>query len=424
MKIPSLIVFSLAANVVLASWWLKSRSANPEAPAAVNEQDSSQSSPALRREQSGSPGAPNDAKGPRWKDLQSHDLAEMIPRLRSVGCPEETIQDFVLAEVNRDYAARTRSLKPGLFRNISEYWKWDMPYGSGDQRDAVKKQRELQKEKSDRLVELFGLDPEKERRKEDGLPEAPHFSFMASRVDFLPESKREAVAAYLEAAEEKMQDFHRETRGLWDAETRAEQRRLEAERLQGLAQFLTPAEVREYDLRNSQLSSQLGHDLRSLSLSREQYETIFDLRRKYGDSIYNYPETSQSKESRDQVEENKKAFSTELALALGPDFAKQYGRAQDYSYQQLVSIAKRNDLPPETVGAIYDLKDTAEAGVKAWGTDTATTAEQRQEALQQIRTETEEKIKQTLGDTVYQRYLNNGGWWIRNLGSMPRQRPP
>jgi hypothetical protein len=427
MKLPGIIVLSLAANVVLASWWLKTNSTNPAAiaPAAANEQDLPLPDTALGRDQSDSPAAPNDAKGPLWKHLQSPDLAEMIQRLRSIGCPEETIQDFVLAEVNRDYAARMRSLSPSLYRNTSEYWRTDIWYGStGAQREAMKTQRQLQKEKSDRLIELLGVDPEKERRKEDGLPEVPYFSHMASRLDFLPESKREAVAGYLEAAEEKMQDFYRETQGLWGAETRAEQRRLEAERLQGLAQFLTPAEVRDYALRNSQLSSQLGHDLRNLSLSREQYETIFDLRRKYGDSLYNYADTSQSKESRDQVEESKKAFNAELAQALGSDFAKQYARAQDYSYQQLLSLAKRNALPPETAGAIYDLKDKAEAGAKAFAADTAMTAEQRQEALKQIRTETEETIKQTLGDTVYQRYLKNGGWWLRTLGSMPRQGSP
>jgi len=47
--------------------------------------------------------------------------------------------------------------------------------------------------------------------------------------------------------------------------------------------------------------------------------------------------------------------------------------------------------------------------------------EDRQAALQQIRTETETTLKQTLGEKAYKSYLNNGGWWINNLS--PPQRP-
>ena len=41
--------------------------------------------------------------------------------------------------------------------------------------------------------------------------------------------------------------------------------------------------------------------------------------------------------------------------------------------------------------------------------------------LQQIRTETETTLKQTLGDKAYKSYMNNGGWWINNIA--PQQRP-
>src|SRR5262249_2920222 len=145
----------------------------------------------------------------------------------------------------------------------------------------------------------------------------------------------------------------------------------------------------------------------------------FDLRKKYGDSLYNYSDSVQSQDSRDQVEQNKKTFNTELAQALGSDFASEFERSQDYSYQQLVRLAKRNDLPSDTANTIYDLKQNAEQSIKVMRDDATMTSDQRQQAAQQIRAQTEESVKSRLGDALYQKYLNNDGWWIRNLGSTP-----
>jgi len=109
----------------------------------------------------------------------------------------------------------------------------------------------------------------------------------------------------------------------------------------------------------------------------------------------------------------------EIAAALGPDLGKQYQRDQDYSYRQLASLAVRNDLPAGTADKIYDDKDAAEQAVKQVQNDPTLTPQQRQAALQQIRIETQNTIKQALGDKSYKRYLRSGGWWINNLAPMP-----
>jgi hypothetical protein len=215
-------------------------------------------------------------------------------------------------------------------------------------------------------------------------------------------------------------------RGLWDAQSRAEQRALETEKMAGLAQLLTPSELREYELRQSQTASQLANDLRNLSVNREQYEAIFDIRKKYSDSIYNYGDL-ETKEARQQVEANQKAMKTELAAALGPELIKQYERSQDYSYQQLVRLAQRNGLPADTAGKVYDYKQAAEDSVKQLRDDRSLTDQQRHELLQKIRGETEQTLKETLGEKNYKRYVNNGGWWINNLAPpallSPAKRP-
>jgi len=228
----------------------------------------------------------------------------------------------------------------------------------------------------------------------------------------------------LEEFNDRSQEMYDRNRGMWDAQARAEQKQLEAEKLAGLAQFLTPSELREYELRQSQLATQLSHDLQTVSLSRDQYESIFDLRKKYGDSIFNYSDTVNTKEGREQVESNKKALKHELIAALGEDFAKQYERSQDYNYQQLARLVKKNDLPAETAGRVYDYKSTAEESAKQLRENKELSGDARKTALQQVRAETEASLKQALGDKVYPSYLKNSGWWLNNLSPAPPKSTP
>ncbi len=430
-----LIVLSLAANVVLGGWWLKQRelppAAEPSAPARTLPDESAESrelpsgnrkAEAVTVSPTESPAAEASSASPSirsWEELQAEDLKEFIRRLRAAGCPEDTLQDIIVAEVNRRYSTRTRELWPD--RHVTKaFWEIEKrdPEESRKNRERWRNERQLQKEKSALLVELLGVDPEKERRKADGFPE--YTDHNERRVAFLPEAKREAVSKLLEEFEQKSQEFHQRNQGMYDAQYRAERAQLEAERMQALAQHLTPQELREYEIRESQLASQLRHDLRGLTVSREEYETIYDIRKKYGESIYNYGDV-EGKEALDQVVRNKESLEADLAAALGPEKGREYKRTQDYSYSELTRLARRNDLPVETAGKVYDFKEAAEAAAKQLRADTSLSTQERQAALSKIRDETQQAVIDTLGGNVFTNYLRRGGYWINNLA--PTQRP-
>ena len=281
-------------------------------------------------------------------------------------------------------------------------------------RDRQRKSRELQKEKSALPVELLGVDPELERRKADGYQE--YFDYYDSQVSFLPESKREAVRKYLDEFQDKQQEFYALNRGLYDAQYRDDQKRLEAERMQGLAQFLSSQELQEFELRQSQMASQLSSELQNTKLTREQYEALFDIRKKYGDSIYNYADSGESpQEGSKRAANNMAALQAELTTALGPDTAKEIIRGRDYGYQELNRLAQRNDLPAETVKKVYDFKGTAAASVKLIQADKNLTNEQRQEAFTRIRDETQNAVREALGGAAYTNYIRQGGYWINSI---------
>jgi hypothetical protein len=420
MRISVVIFLSLALNVTLALLVFHNHSApQPLADAALvaNSTITSTASPSSAPDNVSASGSTARVS---WADLQAKDLKEFIRRLRAVDCPEGTIQDLVLAEVNRRYAIKAHAIwQDPEWLGQNDYWK---PYQRKPDAEKQKKSRERQKamqtwnkEKTALIVELFGFDVEKQRMKEEGF-DADNMGWNPSgNLAFLPEAKRDAVQKYLEDFQEKEQDFYASTMGGWDAEARAKQKQLQQEKLDGLAQFLTPQELREYELRNSQVAQQIASDLHGVDITREQYEAMFDLRKKYGDSIYNWGDANNTPEQRKQIEQNKKDMEAEIAAAIGADKGLELQRAQDYQYQQLASLAKHNDLPADTAPKIYDYKQTAEKAVEAVNASTDLTPEQRQAALTQIRTETEASLKATLGDKLFKRYQSNGGYWINNL---------
>jgi hypothetical protein len=425
-KLSWLIIASLIANVVLAGIYLKRHDSSSTQPTGLDSAKTAANSHnkiskrkrdnhSARNVEAQSQNSPEITK---WKNIQSDDLKDFIRRLREAGCPEETIRDIIVAEVNRIYAKKTRELWPDRYE-VQPFWKVQK-HDAAEQkknRERWRQEQDLRIEKSALLVALLGIDPEKQQRLEEGMDEP--IDWRERQIAFLPEHKRADVLKILDEWQDRQQEMHERNRGLWDAQSRAEQREMEQEKMKALAQVLTPQELREYELRQSQTASQLSHDLRNLDITRDQYETIFDIRKKYGDSIYNYGGDDNTKEQRDKIEENKKAMKEELASALGGDLVKQYERSQDYSFQELSRLAKRYDLPADTANKVYDYKETAEASVKQLRDDKNMSDEQRQTALQKVREETEKTLKEALGEKNYNRYLSQGGWWLRNLAPTP-----
>jgi len=228
MRISFLILISLAVNVALAALFF--RPGHGAGPGTVG--DVPAENPAAAGENPG--GAQNEnttATTPTgkisWRDLQAAELRKFVGNLRAVGCPEETIKDLVLAELNGSVSKQQRAIW-GEQPN-QDYWKpyqrKSDPEERKKNRDRSKQMQALNKEKTALIVELFGVDVEKQRRKEEGFDTDNLGWNPGGNLAFLPEAKREAVQKYLEDFNEKEQDFYASTMGGWDADARARQKK-------------------------------------------------------------------------------------------------------------------------------------------------------------------------------------------------------
>ena len=57
----------------------------------------------------------------RWAQLESEDYRAYITRLRSIGCPEQTIRDIVIADVDKLLAPKMQAANPRV-RDV-KFWQ-------------------------------------------------------------------------------------------------------------------------------------------------------------------------------------------------------------------------------------------------------------------------------------------------------------
>src|SRR5689334_1834296 len=107
-------LISLGVNLLLIAAWLML----PRHPLA-----GSLVTPARADETAGGPSRPNVVLRRQlfsWQEVESPDYPTYITNLKNIGCPEQTIRDIIIADVNSLYARR-RALE--LVTPEQQWWR-------------------------------------------------------------------------------------------------------------------------------------------------------------------------------------------------------------------------------------------------------------------------------------------------------------
>jgi hypothetical protein len=267
-KLVKLRLFSLSSiclNVVLAVCLvavIKARNAAPSGESAsmrLTKPVAAAASPSGRIRVRSEPAAALPQAQFDWRQVESEDYKQYIANLRGVGCPEKTIREIILADVNDLFASKAATLTR---TNQYLYWRKDPVSRSPEQ---LKEQQELYLEKRD-LLKTLGM-------------EAPDFtdllgeSFRDKREEeqlqlaFLTEAKRQQVTeVWFEQAQQEL------AAGNDVAQSEAIERQAQA-RIQAM---LTPDEFKDYELRCSTDAAQLRGVLEVAGLTEQEFRVIFD----------------------------------------------------------------------------------------------------------------------------------------------------
>ncbi len=330
----------------------------------------------------------------RWTQLESEDYRTYIQRLRSIGCPEQTIRDIIIADVDKLLAPRVQSasLQP---RDL-KYWEpieqqtWD----SAAQRDALSKQRVVDFEKREVIRELLGVDLVGERLKTQG-----HDDYYGARLQFLPEEKRARVRLALDQFADQERTLIEQQIEEGDTNAAVELQKVQQQKQAAVAQLLTPQEREQYDLWFSPSSMNARDAVYGMNASEEEFLKLYNLRREF-DAKYSAiavpPEAVQELNSRVQQ-------------ALGPERFADYVRAQDPDYRTLYAVTSRFGLPPKLAVELHGYKQAAVAQGNQVEADANLTPLQKEAARAAITEETDRAFKEALGEKAFRHFAKRSG---------------
>jgi hypothetical protein len=334
-----------------------------------------------------------------WDLVESKDYKMYIANLRAIQCPEETIQDIIIAAVSQEYNSREAGLKLR-----AQYLKpWEGPESTNLRNwDKLVQLRDLLQEKQALLKELLGIDVPVELpliRSRDG-----HAKFEAA-LSMLPEDKREAVRAIQEKFWIDTGRLQQRTMKQFDPEDRAEYLRLRAERGDALTKVLTPTEIEELELRISSTATSLRSQLTAFEPTEKEFRDIFKLKRELYEN-YNTrggvdPEDLDFTQQRDLASQQ---VEQQIKTVLGPERYAEYQRSQDGNFRRLAQIAQETGLSRETAVTGYEIQKASREEIQTLQANANLAKAERRQAILDVRKQTDDALRQTLGEEAFKRF--------------------
>jgi hypothetical protein len=404
MNVRVLLILSISANVLLGGYVVYQGRGKAPSPAASLIESKAATTPArpARNADTKTVTITVPASGLDWRGVESEDYKKYIANLRAIGCPEETIRDIIIADVNKLFEQRKREMTGTT--NKFQFWKTGSFFTDMFNEEKLNKHRELAKEKHALLKELLGVDVAEKPDLMAGMN--PYETLL----DFLPADRQNALM-------ELEQSFAAKTmKRIKDAQNNPDVlRELMKEKDAELAKLLSPQEKEEYDLRMSQTAMVMRMQMNDFQPNEQEFRDIFKLRKQFEDEHGMMGMQSNKPEDVERRQAAQQELDQSIKNTLGEDRYREYKYDQDFSRSSLKDIAKEFNVPKEQAFKVFDIKSAAQEQAANVRKDQSLTPEQRQVALQAIQQETAQAVNGILGPQAGKAYFDKGSW-IRNLG--------
>ncbi len=339
------------------------------------------------------PAKPQASPGGLWTSLHSGNLKDLVARMQAAGFPIWAIRAVVAAEVNGRYAARMRDLmQPDP---NAPYWKTapTLFMDSTRMAESMKLSNERTKEMRD-LLGNFALRDDGEitsgqRRMYGDIPAAKIASLEQINQDYTE------MTAQVRAA----------MNGIVLPQDREALTLLEKEKHADLAEILTPQELDDYEMRNSNVTARLRPALALFNATPDEFRTIYNIQQPVADQLYPTAPGIYSEQVKVQQQ-----VAEQLKTALGDQRYADFARSSDRDFQQLSQLADRENLPAGTAVQAYNLRDSLSQESNRIFNDTSLSTDDKRAALQSLAQNTRAQLLSTLGPTAGAAYTKNAAW--------------
>jgi len=264
---PRLLMVSAALNVILGAVYIAARPNVPKPELAPHAGSLQPNQPVALPLPAMTNTATNVLPGTvlDWRAIESDDYKRYVANLRLAGCPEKTVRDVIVAEINELYRQRFRELFP--VTNRLQYWKTTTPLADVFDEARIAKQNELRSEKRELARALLGSS----YSDEDDLSAIQLDSISERIFDFLTPEKRTALKELEDRFTVKMMHTYKTT---WRGDDGPADE-VRAAKDAALLEVLLPEEKFEYDLRKSETALFLRFGLGGFEVSEQEFRAMF-----------------------------------------------------------------------------------------------------------------------------------------------------
>lgn len=330
-----------------------------------------------------------------WQQVESDDYPTYIKNLRDISCPEQTIRDIIIADVNALYARR-RALE--VVTPDQQWWRGEPDTNVVLQ--AAAKIRELEQQRRDLLTTLLGPNWEGGDLVSLPRPSRAPIPLDGAVLGALPNEVKQAVEQISLRGADRVDAYIAAMRAAGKEPNPAELARLRQQVRRELAGVLTPAQLEEYLLRYSESARGLRADLAPLkqfNVTPDEFRAMFRALDPINEQLALLDDsTPQGALQRDTLLAQGEAA---LKLALGERRYAQYQLMHDARYREAYAEAlKAGD--PYSAGTLYQIKLAAQqeqariAGLQGL-TDEQRAIEQKRAELEQLKA-----VAQALGQDL------------------------
>lgn len=348
-----------------------------------------------------------------WSQLESEDYKAYIARLRRIGCPEQTIRDIIIADLDNLLAPRLQAIYG--WRKDLQYWhpEEEELANNQDRRDWWRQEKEIEREKREVIRELVQTDLIRERLNQKGYKD-----YYERRLSFLPEDKRSQVRGLLEKYDEEEQKVRSRE---WDEDEplnpqeQSQLKQLQEERRANVASLLSPAEQDQFELWMSKTANTVRHAVYGMEATEEEFLTIYRARKTFDQDWSEADPALMDEATRGQWEQAKARLDDDVRTQLGEQRFQDFKRGEDDDFHHLNAAVTRYKLPREIAVEVYEYKRVV-TDMRAKVQADPSIAEDRKQALMKAMSdETVRSVKALLGEKPLNYYLKRGqGQWLRN----------
>ena len=355
-----------------------------------------------------------------WSALESPDYAVYAANLRTVGCPERTLRDILLPDIEKLYSGREEQLEADP---ADHFWE------TADQRDARERQlaaqrRALTLEKRALIRQLLGSDwsfAALQELRADGFASA----ILELLLGFTDLAKTDHVASMHKLFEADAEAEQAATGGIYLDEDIARLHALRDRFEVELARWLEPAEMEELRLRLAAVGHEGMEHLRrqdGVSVTGPELREIARLRADTLDMFAKVIDLEEQLYSEELRAKGEAAFKELLRRFLGEERFADVERAKDERFRALFESTANQGVTKAALVQAFEARRTAESQAEQIKRDAQLTSEERELLLAALRAQTAQTLSRTLGVGGYDAYMKGHGRQFTNSLSVPATR--